>query len=92
LLLATRKRVWITAGKRLDTDSTDHLGRTGARLTPRQPLEAEGHILLDGQVREQGIILEHESDVAVFGLDKAVCARDLSAIDQNSSAVGNIDS
>jgi len=73
---------WLSTQQRL---KAEHLGGfcnalldLGARELAE--LEAEGHVVVDVHVWVQGVVLEHHSDVAVFGgnvVDEAVADVDV---------------
>src|SRR5690606_37068228 len=50
------------------------------------PVEPERNVLLNGQMREQRVILEHHADVAMLRLDEASRAIDLDAGDRHPPA------
>ena len=65
----------------LDPGSDGRLGRSlGARLDP----QAEGHVLEHRHVPEQGIVLEHETDIALAHVE----IRGILAADDDVAAVG----
>ena len=48
-----------------------------------QPVQAEGHVLRDGQMGKQGVILEHHADPAQVGGDVRFPRTDLGAVDMD---------
>ncbi|GAA0927677.1 hypothetical protein GCM10009558_040310 [Virgisporangium aurantiacum] len=68
LLLAAGQLARELARLVLEMDQADRLVGAPPHLGPRQPahLQSEGDVLADGQVREQGVVLEHHAEPAPF--------------------------
>ena len=69
LALSSTQFVWSACDQFRQTDGGDHLARTFARLggADASGAQSEGHVLEHGQVVEEQVILEDESDVPSFG-------------------------
>ena len=66
LLLAARQRVRIGPGVGAHVDRGQQLGHAPLAAAPVAAAEAEGHVLADAQMREQGEVLEHQPDPAAL--------------------------
>jgi hypothetical protein len=67
LLLAAGQLMRIGAPfMRTQADQRQHCARAFAALAPRQPVQAELHVVERGQVRQQRQVLEHHADAARF--------------------------
>ena len=75
LLLAARQNVRVVVGVAFQADAGEHGERLAPRLLGRQRVEAEGHVVEDGQVRKQREVLEHQADIALLGRHEPVRAR-----------------
>ena len=64
LLLAAGELVRVASGEASEPDQVDDLGDPIAAGGPGQ---AEAHVVAHGQVREQGVVLEHDADAALLG-------------------------
>jgi hypothetical protein len=71
LLLPAGEHVGVSAGVGFEADAGEGFGHLPAALAARHAAEAEGDVLRHRQVREQGVVLEHETDPALFGRDFA---------------------
>ena len=67
LLLATRQLVRAAAGELAEADDVEHLARSTPGIVGAGALgpQSEGHVVEDGHVGEQGVLLEHRVDVAL---------------------------
>jgi hypothetical protein len=62
LLLAARELGRLALGQVLELDELQSVGGLGVDVLDAAALEAEGDVLLDVQVREEGVVLEHRVD------------------------------
>ena len=56
----------------------------------RGPREPETHVVLDGEMGEQRVVLEHDADAALLGRDDAPGARDHPAAQGDGARVGGL--
>jgi hypothetical protein len=70
LLLAARQFARIAAGETAEVNERERRAHTARDVLLRRRAHAQrkGDVPLDRHVREQGVVLEHEADVAVVGL------------------------
>ena len=86
LLLAAGQLVGHTVGILHDLHQVQELIRPllDLGLVHLAVLQAEGHIVPDGEVREDGVVLEHHADVALAGVhivDPLLIEEDVAALD-----------
>jgi hypothetical protein len=69
LSLAARKLLGLAVEELLDVEDAGRLldADVDLRLGKLADLESESHVVVDGHVRVQGVVLEHHRDVAVLG-------------------------
>jgi len=67
LLLAPRQLVGVPSAEAREPHQIEDLGDALPPRAPVQTMEAEAHVVLDGEMREEGIVLEDDADPALLG-------------------------
>ena len=73
-------------GEPCEAHDAQRVAHRGGDVGPRPPphLQRKGDVIEDGQVREEGVVLEDHADVALLGRQ----ASDVHAVDEDCPAVG----
>ena len=86
LLFAARQRMGIPVQQMRDADTLGHLDHAGAPRGAGQVAQPEGQVIRHVQMGKQGIVLEHEADLAVLGFDEPIGACHLGPADADAAA------
>ena len=87
LLLAARQHVRVTILEMADAEPRERVVRPLHGGPSRHAPQAEEDILAGRQVREQGVVLEHEPDVAILRLDEGPRRGDHPSVDRHRAGI-----
>src|SRR5204862_4602479 len=83
--------VRVAAGAVLEADQLERALGEGVALVARAPRQAEGHVRLDRQVREERVVLEDHPDLPLVWWDKGARAGHLDPADRQRARVGPLE-
>ena len=91
LLLSSGELVGVACAEAREPDQLQDLGDTLPPRAPIQAMEAEAHVVLDGEVREEGVVLEDDADPALLGRHGAAGTRHHLIADGHGAGVRSLE-
>ncbi len=88
LLLAARELVRIARARSRQPDQLEHLAHAPLAFGRRAAAQAEADVGRDVEMREQGVVLEHDAHAAPLGLGPLLRRRDALRVDVHAAFVG----
>jgi hypothetical protein len=85
LLLAAGKRVGIFRRRTIETDAAQGPAGSNFNLIVRERAEPECHVLKDGQVGEEGIVLKHQPNAPLLRDDEGMRTGNLASVHQDAT-------
>ena len=91
LLLTTGELVRVAVLQPDESHKLQHLGQAAPAIVAGHACQPEGHVLCDGHVWEEGILLKDHTDVALVRRDPGGRARHQPTLDPNLTGVGDLE-